>query len=63
VFRRMAKSSHGAYCHFNAHSAEHLGELLGAVAVFAAGGQLALNDYTSRHGPGVLRLTKQITRD
>ncbi|MGH8475888.1 MAG: hypothetical protein ACRER2_08990 [Methylococcales bacterium] len=63
VFRRMAKSSYGAYCHFNAHSAEHLGELLGAVAVFAAGGQLALNDYTSRHGPGVLQLTKQIKRD
>jgi hypothetical protein len=62
VFRRMAKLSHGAYCYFDAGSAKHLGELLGAVAVYAAGGLDALNDYSSRHGTKVLQLSSQIKR-
>lgn len=63
VFRRMARLSHGAYCCFNAQSAKHLGALLGAVAVYAAGGRQALDDYTSKHGTTVLQLTSQIKRD
>ncbi len=62
VFRRMARLSRGAYCYFDAGSAKHLGELLGAVAVYAAGGVEALNDYTSRHGTKVLQLSSQIKR-
>ncbi len=62
VFRRMAKLSDGAYCYFDAHSAKHLGELLGAVAVYAAGGWQALDDYTNKHRSSVLQLTSQIKR-
>lgn len=60
VFRRLAKLSQGAYCRFDAGSAKHLGELLGAVAVYAAGGRQALDDYTSKHGTSVLQLSNQI---
>jgi hypothetical protein len=63
VFRRMAKLSHGAYCYFDARSAKQLGELLAAVAVYAAGGWQALDDYTSKHGTDVLQLSSQIKRD
>jgi hypothetical protein len=63
VFRRMAELSRGAYCCFDAASAKHLAELLGAVAVYAAGGFQALDDYTSQHGKSVLQLSSQIKRD
>lgn len=63
VFRRMAGVSRGAYCHFDAGSARHLSELLGAVAVYAAGGLKALDDYSRKHGSTVLQLTDQIKRD
>lgn len=63
VFQRMAQLSHGAYCCFNSYSAQRLGELLGAVAVYAAGGQPALEDYANRHGAHLLQLTKQFKRD
>ncbi|MGR9105885.1 MAG: VWA domain-containing protein [Gammaproteobacteria bacterium] len=63
VFRRMAKLSHGAYCYFDAGSAQHLGELLAAVAVYAAGGLAALDDYSREHGSSILQLSNQIKRD
>ena len=63
AFRRMAALSRGAYCPFGTGSAKQLGELLGAVAVYAAGGLPALEDYSSRHGAAVLQLTSQIKRD
>ena len=50
----------GAYCGFDAASARQLRELLNAVAVFAAGGRLALADYGKRTGGAVLQITKQI---
>jgi hypothetical protein len=62
VFRRMASLSGGAYCRFDTGSADFLAELLGAVAVYAAGGRKALNDYSRKHGKRVLLLTDQMNR-
>ena len=58
----MARLSGGACCPFDAGSARQLRELLRAVAVYAAGGQRALEDYSRRTGGEVLRLTRQLTR-
>ena len=62
IFRRMASLSGGAYCRFDAGSADFLAELLGAVAVYAAGGRKALDDYSRKHGKRVLLLTDQMSR-
>jgi hypothetical protein len=42
AFRELARLTKGAYCRFDAGSAAQLRELLSAVAVYAAGGQKAL---------------------
>ena len=55
AFRQMARLSRGAYCPFDAGSADQLRQLLGAVAAYAAGGQVALADYGERTG-GAARL-------
>lgn len=60
AFRHIAKLSGGAYAHFDASSAGALKRLLGAVAVFAAGGQAALDAYAKRTGGEALRLTDQM---
>ncbi len=60
AFRQIAKLSGGAYCSFDSASARQLRELLSAVAVFAAGGRLALADYGKRTGGAALQITKQI---
>ena len=60
VFRQMAQLSGGAYCPFDENSAELLADLLAAVAVYAAGGYRALEQF-SRHKPaGVRQLTRQL---
>lgn len=60
IFRQMAKLSGGAYCRFDASSAETLKELLRAVAVYAAGGRRALADRSSsnRQVAGLLEQLK-----
>ena len=61
AFQQIAKLSRGAYLHFDAASAAHLRDLLGAVAVYAAGGYRALSDYSDKKGGGaLLRLTSQL---
>jgi hypothetical protein len=60
TFKEIARLSGGAHCSFSATSAAELRRLLGAVAVFAAGGRAALEDYGRRHGGPVLRLTREI---
>ena len=60
TFRQMARLSNGAYCPFDAASARQLRDLLGAVAVYAAGGRAALSDYGKQRGGAALRLTGQI---
>ena len=60
AFQQVAKLTNGAYCQFDASSARVLRELLAAVAVYAAGGRAALEDYGRKKGGEVLRLTHQV---
>src|SRR5437763_13382675 len=60
AFQQMAKLSRGAYLHFDLASADRLKDLLGAIAVYAAGGHRALADYSQTKGGEVLRLTAQL---
>lgn len=60
AFQQIAKLTGGACCRFDSSSAHVLRELLSAVAVFAAGGRLALEDYGTKHGGEVLRLANQM---
>lgn len=59
VFRQIARLTRGAYCPFDAGSARQLADLLNAVAVYAAGGRSALEDFGKRHG-GVAGLLQQL---
>jgi hypothetical protein len=60
AFRQMARLSRGAYLRFDTGSADRLKDLLGAVAVYAAGGYRALSAYGEKKGGDVLRLTAQL---
>ncbi len=60
AFRQIARLTNGACCRFEASSAETLRELLGAVAVFAAGGRPALEDLARRRGGEALRIAHQV---
>jgi hypothetical protein len=60
AFRQIAKLSRGAYLSFDLASADRLKELLGAIAVYAAGGHRALADYSKKKGGEVLQLTAQL---
>jgi len=62
AFRQIARLSHGACCPFDANSAQQLRELLSAVAVYAAGGRPALEDYSRRAGGATLLLAQQIPK-
>ncbi len=60
AFREIAKLSGGAYCRFDASSAQQLKDLLAAVAVYATGGRKALEQLTSRRKGVVAQLAHQI---
>ena len=60
AFREICRLSRGAYCRFDAGSAEQLRQLLTAVAVFAAGGRRALDQLASRQGSMVKQLVHQL---
>lgn len=60
AFKQVARLTRGAYCPFDASSARQLKELMGAVAVYAAGGRRALEDYGRRRGGEALRLTQRL---
>ncbi len=60
AFRQIARLSGGAYCRLDGSSAETLKRLLGAVAVFAAGGRRALENHAKAQGGDVLRIVHQI---
>ena len=65
AFGQIATLSGGAFCSFDAGSADMLRELLRAVAVYAAGGRRALENFSRRQGccgaqthpPGRARIT------
>lgn len=54
-FQQMAKLSNGAYANFNEQSAQHLSDLLGAVATYAAGGRSALLKLNSASAKQLLQ--------
>jgi hypothetical protein len=60
AFREIARLSRGAYCRFDAGAAHELGELLRAVAAYAAGGLKALSSLSSRNGRGAQKLLAQL---
>ena len=62
AFRQIARLTKGAYCPFDAGSARQLRDLLSAVAVYAAGGRLALERFGQRRGETVRRLSQQIDK-
>lgn len=60
AFRQFARLTNGAYCGFDAASADQLRELLAAVAVYAAGGLKALENLGNSGGPAVAQITSQL---
>jgi len=62
AFRQITRLTHGACCPFDANSAQQLRELLSAVAVYAVGGRLALEDYSRRAGGATLLLAQQVAK-
>ncbi len=62
AFQQMARLTNGAYCRFDAGSAQQLKALLSAVAVYAAGGRRALQDLGDREGGVVKQLAHQVTK-
>ena len=62
AFRQIAKLTDGAYCPFDAGSAQQLRDLLSAVAVYAVGGRSALEHFSQRRGEMVRRLSHQIEK-
>jgi hypothetical protein len=60
AFREIARITRGAYCRFAPGAAHELGELLRAVAAYAAGGLKALADLKARRGAGATRLIEQL---
>ena len=64
ALREITRLTAGAYCRFDQGSAAQLRELLSAVAVYAAGGRLALEDFCRNAGPrgGAQLLLEQMNR-
>ena len=60
AFPQIARLSGGAWCRFDSGSAQQLRELLSAVAVYAAGGRVALEHYGKRTGGAVLQIARQV---
>ena len=60
AFREIARLTRGAYCRFDPGAAHQLGELLRAVAAYAAGGMRALADLSARRDAGAIKLLRQM---
>ncbi len=60
TFKHIASLTNGAYCRFDSTSAKTLRDLLSAVAVYAAGGRKALQNFSERAGGEVLLLARQV---
>jgi hypothetical protein len=59
IYDRLARITGGAFCQLNQNSAQHLGDLLRAVAAFASGGVKAL---TAQQTEAATLLLTQITK-
>jgi hypothetical protein len=62
AFKQIAGLSGGAYLAFTLANIDRLRELLGAVAVYAAGGFQALESYSAGKTGAVLQLTSRLRR-
>ena len=62
IFKQVASLTRGAYSSFDASSPQQLRDLLKAVAVYAAGGRKALENYGRASGEAIQRLTYQLSR-
>jgi hypothetical protein len=60
AYREIARLSRGAYCRFDTGAAHQLGELLRAVAAYAAGGIKALSDLSARRAGAARLLLAQL---
>jgi hypothetical protein len=60
IFSQLATLSGGAHCQFDQDSAKQLGQLLAAVAVYAAGGKSALKSNLLSQDMSVRRLLQQL---
>ena len=60
AFRQVARLTGGAYCPFDSSSVQQLRDLLSAVAVYAAGGRPALEDYGRKRGGVALQIAHQV---
>jgi len=61
AFAQIAKLSGGAHCRFDESSARQLGDLLNAVAVYAAGGRAALQRLEQQGSNQAGNLLKQLS--
>ncbi|MEI7804838.1 MAG: VWA domain-containing protein [Hyphomicrobiales bacterium] len=60
AYREIARLTKGAYCRFDTGAAHELGELLRAVAAYAAGGMKALKNLSGRQGSAAQKLLAQL---
>ncbi len=60
AYREIARLARGAYCRFDTGAAHELGELLRAVAAYAAGGKKALAELSARQAGGARALLAQL---
>ncbi len=60
AYREIARLTHGAYGRFDSGAAHELGELLRAVAAYAAGGLEALRALSSRQAGSARKLLAQL---
>jgi len=62
AFQEVARLTRGAYCRFDAGSAQQLRDLLAAVAVYASGGRQALAQLGERRGGFARLLAHQVIK-
>ena len=60
AFQQIAKLSGGGYCRFDGTSGNVLRRLLNAVAVYAVGGRMALEDMAAKQGGETRQLMHQL---
>ena len=61
-FRQISELTNGAYCRLDINSAKTLRQLLRAVANYAVGGRLMLEDMAKKEGGSILKIAKQLSK-